>query len=138
MGPAVTVTAARSPDHDGWYDHPVAISWSGTDATSGIASCSPQLTYSGPDTTGTAETGSCTDNAGNSSSDTFTVRYDTVAPNTDATPARPPNAAGWYRAPVSIAWSGTDATSGIDTCSAAVTRCTRPTRNPPQRLHRRR
>ena len=119
--PATVATPSPAPNANGWLRSPVTVSWSGTDATSGIASCHVPVSYSGPDTTGANETGSCTDNAGNSSPDTFTVRYDTLAPNTDATPARPPNGAGWYRAPVSIGWSGTDATSGIDSCSSAVT-----------------
>lgn len=119
--PATDATPSPAPNANGWLRSPVTVKWSGTDATSGIASCHAPVSYSGPDTTGTNETGSCTDNAGNSSADTFAVRYDTVAPATDATAARPPNGAGWYRAPVSISWSGTDGTSGIDSCSTAVT-----------------
>jgi hypothetical protein len=119
--PAPDAKPSPAPNANGWLRSSVTVSWSGTDATSGIASCHVPVSYSGPDTAGTNETGSCTDKAGNSSADTFVVRYDTVAPNTEATPARPPSGAGWYRAPVSISWSGTDATSGIDSCSTAVT-----------------
>ena len=38
---AVSVTAARArgPDANGWYSRPVAVAFSGTDALSGIASC---------------------------------------------------------------------------------------------------
>jgi hypothetical protein len=119
--PGTVATPSPAPNANGWLRSPVTVSWSGTDATSGIASCHVPVSYGGPDTTGINETAGCTDNAGNSSSATFTVRYDTVAPSTDATPARPPNGAGWYRAPVSISWSGTDGTSGIDSCSTALT-----------------
>jgi hypothetical protein len=119
--PSTDATPSPAPNANGWLRSPVTITWSGIDATSGIATCHVPVTYSGPDTTGTNETGSCMDNAGNSFADTFVVRLDRVAPNTDAIPARPPNAAGWYRAPVSIAWNGTDGMSGIDSCSTSVT-----------------
>ena len=61
------------PEKPGWSRTPVTLQWSGTDATSGIASCSPQLTYSSPDTTGTSQSGSCVDNAGNTSAAALTV-----------------------------------------------------------------
>ena len=119
--PATHATPSPAPNANGWLRSPLTVSWSGVDPTSGIASCHAPVSYNGPDTAGSNQTGSCTDNAGNSSSDTFTVRYDTLAPNTVATPARPPNGAGWYRAPVGISWGGTDALSGVDSCSTAVT-----------------
>jgi hypothetical protein len=39
---------------------------------------------------------------------------------TDADPARPPDANGWYRAPVAIAFSGSDGVSGISSCTTAT------------------
>ena len=121
VAPTTVATPSRAANGAGWYRAPLSIAWVGSDVTSGLAACSATLPYSGPDTGGTPEVGSCTDNAGNSSSDSFTVRYDTQAPNTVATPARPPNGAGWYRAPVAISWGGTDTLSGVDSCSSAVT-----------------
>jgi hypothetical protein len=119
--PATTVMPARSsPDHNGWYNHSLQISWSGNDATSGIDSCSAPVTYRGPDSSNASSTGSCTDIAGNSSSRAFSFSYDDTAPTTVATPSPLPNANGWFRAPLSIHWSGNDATSGIDSCSAAL------------------
>ncbi|HSS81424.1 MAG TPA: hypothetical protein VLK24_09535, partial [Gaiellaceae bacterium] len=44
---SVSASAARSPDHSGWFNASLGIGWSGSDATSGIASCS-SITYSGP------------------------------------------------------------------------------------------
>ena len=118
--PATTAAPSRPANSAGWYRAPLSVSWSGVDPTSGIASCHAPVSYNGPDTAGSDQTGSCTDNAGNSSSDTFTVRYDTVAPTTVATPSRAANGAGWYRAPLSIAWVGSDVTSGLAACSATL------------------
>src|SRR5690242_1452599 len=63
--PATTVAPNRAPNATGWYRSGVTLTWSGTDATSGIASCTAPLTYSGPDTTAVTESGTCQDNAGN-------------------------------------------------------------------------
>jgi hypothetical protein len=41
-------SASRGPDRNGWYNHAVGISFNGTDATSGIASCT-SASYGGPD-----------------------------------------------------------------------------------------
>ena len=119
--PETSVAATTAPNGAGWYRSPVTLQWSGTDATSGLASCTPQLTYSSPDTTGTSKSGSCTDNAGNTSAAALTVRYDSTPPLVTVTPARPADHDGWYNHPVSISWSGTDATSGIDSCTAPLT-----------------
>jgi hypothetical protein len=117
--PSTTVAASTAPNSAGWYRSPVSLDWSGTDGTSGIASCSSQLTYGGPDTTGASKSGSCTDNAGNTSSAALTIRYDSTPPSTHGTPSPAPNARGWLRSPVIVAWSGSDATSGIASCSAS-------------------
>jgi hypothetical protein len=78
--PLVTAaTPQRSPDANGWYNHPVSFSFSGTDTGSGIASCS-QATYSGPDGGAAAVGGSCRDKAGNGGSNAFGLSYDATPP----------------------------------------------------------
>jgi hypothetical protein len=115
--PTTTATPSRQPNGAGWFNSPFSISWPGSDATSGLASCSGALSYNGPQTTGTTETGTCTDNAGNSSSDSFLVKYDTVPPDTNVDPSRPPNGAGWFSAPFTLSWDGSDpGGSGIASC----------------------
>src|SRR6266487_1464248 len=63
---SVSPSPSRSADANGWYNHSLTIGWSGSDATSGIASCS-SVGFSGPDSASVTRSGSCTDNAGNSS-----------------------------------------------------------------------
>ena len=75
----VTASLGRSPDVNGWYNHAVGVSWSGSDATSGIASCT-SLTYGGPDSASAAVGGGCTDNAGNSASSPVAISFDATAP----------------------------------------------------------
>jgi hypothetical protein len=115
--PSVSAGASRGPDANGWYNHPVSVSFSGTDAMSGIDSCT-SASYSGPDTSGATLSGSCTDKAGNSASASYNVQYDASAPNVTIALARPPDANGWYNHPVAANASGSDSTSGIDSCSA--------------------
>jgi hypothetical protein len=75
----VTASVARGADLNGWYNHPVGISWSGSDATSGIASCA-SVSYSGPDGAGAAVGGGCVDKAGNTASSPLAISYDGTAP----------------------------------------------------------
>jgi hypothetical protein len=77
--PAVSAAASRPPDANGWYNRALNVSFSGTDATAGIASCS-SAPYAGPDNAAAAVSGSCTDNAGNVTGASLTFKYDATPP----------------------------------------------------------
>ena len=129
--PATLGTPTPAPNAKGWllFTGHCRLERFGHDL--GIDSCSSASGYSGPDTAAATLGGSCTDNAGNSSSGGFTVKYDTHPPVTTAAPTRAPNAAGWFRAPVTISASGSDALSGVD--SVARPRTVVPTPPEPAR-----
>ena len=78
--PAVHAVPSRPPDVNGWYNHPVPVSFAGSDATSGLAGCS-STTYSGPDNGNASVAGTCTDNAGNVGSATYGFSYDATPPS---------------------------------------------------------
>jgi hypothetical protein len=80
--PTIASAAARVPDWSGWYNRPVTVSFSGTDATSGIApsSCS-SVGYAGPDNPAAVVGGTCRDNAGNLASGSFALKYDATPPS---------------------------------------------------------
>jgi hypothetical protein len=118
--PDTTATLGRGPDANGWYDKPVEVSFDGTDDAAGIASCTPDKAYSGPDTGSTSVNGTCTDRAGNVDAATASFRYDSTAPLVFGTPARPPDSNGWYNQAVSVSFSGTDGMSGLGSCSQAT------------------
>jgi len=110
----------RAADHNNWYNHAVDVAFSGQDATSGIASCST-VNYSGPDTATASVNGTCTDNAGNTSTP--------VASSSFKFDATPPTAAlsvtvgtlgtnGWYTSDVTVHTSGTDSVSSPVSCTA--------------------
>jgi hypothetical protein len=76
----VVATPARPPDAAGWYTAPVGLTWSGSDATSGIASCTT-TTYGGPDAMSAAPAGTCVDRAGNVSAPApFSMAFDVTPP----------------------------------------------------------
>ena len=75
----VAAHLSRQPDFNGWYNHPVAIRWSGTDATSGIAYCTTS-TYQGPESGAATVSGGCVDRAGNSSHSQLRFAYDAIPP----------------------------------------------------------
>src|SRR5947208_4532211 len=76
---SVAATPSRGPDANGWYNHSFSVSWSGSDPTSGIASCAAAA-YQGPDAAPAALSGGCTDLAGNTSSSSFGFQYDATPP----------------------------------------------------------
>jgi hypothetical protein len=111
----VSTALNRGPDHNGWFNHPVGWTTTGQDSLSGIASCGTG-TYNGPDGTGITVSGSCTDQAGNTSAPvgSGSFNYDSTAPTLN--PSVSPN-------PVVLNGSATaspnasDNLSGVDSAS---------------------
>jgi hypothetical protein len=100
--PQVTaLEPARPPDHDGWFNHPVGLEFRGTDALSGIESCT-RTTYSGPEGAGALVGGTCTDVAGNTGAASLPLNYDATPPATPQVEAVP----GDRR--VALNWSGSE------------------------------
>ncbi|HEY2371871.1 MAG TPA: hypothetical protein VGH82_04930 [Gaiellaceae bacterium] len=79
--PAVTgETPDRQPDANGFYNHKLTVTFAGSDATSGIASCDTP-SYDKPNDSTASLTGRCTDNAGNqSAAASFSFKYDSSPP----------------------------------------------------------
>ena len=108
---------ARAADAAGWYNHPVAVVFSGTDQLSGIDTCSTPP-YSGPDSAMAAVVGTCIDKAGNAGAmRPRSLKYDETPPIVTAVRTdRPPDHGAWFNAPVRLALEATDATSGVAEC----------------------
>ncbi len=121
--PTTEGVAERPPDSNGWFNHPVAITFKGH-GYSGPASCrtsngTPTITYAGPDTAGTSVDATCVDPAGKSVLASYTLRYDATPPTiTGAFATRPPDLEGWYNHPVTFAFTGIDSASGFELCNA--------------------
>ena len=120
---APTVTSAspdRAPDANGWYTHPVSVSFAGRTRRPGSHRARPRRTAD-PTPRQARSRGTCRDKAGNVSAALAPTPSSTTRPRRRHGHAGPsPHAAGWYNHPVSVKFSGTDATSGIGTCTAPV------------------
>lgn len=109
----VTAVPDRAPDHNGWYNHAVTFNFTGVDATSGIASCTSGLVYSGPDSATATVKGTCTDNAGNTSAPAQKIfQYDATPPTLN--PVVVPNPV-YLHGTAEVKPNASDATSGLDT-----------------------
>jgi hypothetical protein len=95
--PGVAAAPDRPPDRGAWFNHPLGVSFVGTDATSGIASCD-RGGYGGPDGPAATVTGTCRDVAGNVGTGALSLAYDATPPATpkaEATPADNAVALDW-------------------------------------------
>jgi hypothetical protein len=110
-----------APNPAGWHRGPVTVTFTCADGVSGIRSCTAPVRVS-DEGAGQQVTGSAVDQAGNSTPDTATVNLDRTDPVVTGAPDRQPNVLGWYRAPVTVAFTCSDALSGI----AAGTGCPDP------------
>lgn len=81
---------ARPPDHDGWWNHPVDLAFTGSDATSGLAGCDT-VTYGGPDGADAPVSGRCHDQAGNTATRSFGLNYDATPPSITGLAVKPAN-----------------------------------------------
>jgi hypothetical protein len=111
-----TISASLSPTTppSGWFNGPVTVHFTCTDAGSGVASCPDDVTVT-EDGEGQSVSGTATDHAGNSSSITVEpINVDTTAPTISFT-----GNAGEYALDdtVTISCTATDTLSGTDTVS---------------------
>jgi hypothetical protein len=118
--PVATVTATPAPNANGWNNGLVTVSFTGTDATSGIASCSAVVTVSTEGAAQASPVGTCTDVAGNVSAVvSATVSIDktppTVAISAPASGATYPQGAA-----VTASYTCADTLSGIASCVGSV------------------
>jgi hypothetical protein len=120
-GPTVTPAISGTVGNNGWYTSNAVVTWTVTDplnpvlSESGCGSTSVTADTTGQSVTCTAST------AGGSTSKTVTLKRDATPPVASAAPSPVPNGNGWNKTAVTVSFTGTDATSGLATCSAAVT-----------------
>jgi hypothetical protein len=96
--PAVHAVPSRPPDANVWYNHPVGVSFAGSDLTSGLAGCS-STTYSGPDNGNASVPGTCTDVAGNVGTARYGFAYDATPPTLGKVRTKPGNRS------ISLSWT---------------------------------
>jgi Glucodextranase, domain B len=118
--PSIRATAAPAANFAGWNNSSVVVTFTCTDATSGIATCPVPVTLN-TDGANQVVSGQAVDKAGNVANASVTLNIDTVVPSITAVtnPAR--NAAGWNKTDVTVSFNCADALSGVAICPPAVT-----------------
>ncbi|MGC4112822.1 MAG: glycine-rich protein [Nocardioides sp.] len=88
------------------------VAWNWSDALSGVDPTRCQQQSSTPATFGVVLTASCTDLAGNTMTDSYTV-VDALAPQSAPSQSPARNANGWNNTDVTVNWGWTDSGSGL-------------------------
>jgi hypothetical protein len=117
---APTISGGQVKNPDGT----TTVTFTCTDATSGIASCVANGSTANSKIVqpGTTVGGTATDAAGNTSTASVTVAAgDTTAPTLTGAPTTSPNNDGWYANDVIVHWTAADGESGIPTVPADTT-----------------
>src|SRR5262245_59955521 len=95
---APTVSGGRTPaaNANGWNNTNITVTFTGTDTLSGLASCTPSVVKSSEGADQSA-TGTCTDNAGNTSAPVTVsnINIDKTAPTLTGSKNPAANANGW-------------------------------------------
>ncbi|MDP9219017.1 MAG: hypothetical protein M3P23_00570, partial [Actinomycetota bacterium] len=111
-----TIVGSRQPAGNarGWNNEPVVASFACADiGGSGVDACTEPVTLS---TQGADQSvkGQAMDQVGNTSSATVGgINIDLTNPALSGTPTTQPNAEGWYKGDVGVAWTCSDGLSGI-------------------------
>lgn len=118
--PSISYSINQTPNGSGWYNSSVIVTFSCSDALATIATCTSPITV-GADGLNQAITGTAVDKAGNTATATATLSVDRSHPTITASQSPAPNANGWNKANVTVSFTCSDNTSGIQSCSSPVT-----------------
>ena len=117
--PSITASVSPAPNANGWNNANPTVTFTCTDALSGVASCPPAASVA-TEGASQAVNGTATDLAGNSATATATVNLDKTPPSITASISPAPNANGWNNASATVTFTCTDALSGVMTCPPAT------------------
>ncbi|MCU1382349.1 MAG: Neogenin [Acidobacteria bacterium] len=118
--PTIAAAVSPTPRPDGTVDGGATVTFTCSDALSGIASCPPPVTIAAAGPSTVART--AVDRAGNEATATVSVTVNTAsaAPTISATVTPPANADGWHRGDVVVTFVCAGG-SGALSCPAPVT-----------------
>ncbi|MFH1022185.1 MAG: RHS repeat-associated core domain-containing protein [Planctomycetota bacterium] len=118
--PVLSATLSPLPNGAGWNKSDVTVTFTATDALSGVLNIAPPVTIS-LDGAGRLVLGTATDKAGNTTTLSATVNLDKTPPALSAALAPAPNATGWNNSDGTVTFTASDSLSGISGVSAPQT-----------------
>ncbi|WP_404391227.1 OmpL47-type beta-barrel domain-containing protein [Humibacillus xanthopallidus] len=125
IAPTVSHALSPAPNADEWNNTDVTVTFSAKDDDKGSGLAAGTLTAPATlsaETAGQLVTGSAKDTAGNTGTDSVTVKLDKTAPTiTGAITIGTLGNNGWYVGPVTVTFTCGDALSGVATCPDPVT-----------------
>jgi hypothetical protein len=114
--PEITFVSRTPANGHGWNNGNVTVEWSCSDSISNVvaASISETVSDEGADQ---SVTGTCTDRAGNTATDTVSgINIDKTAPTISGSASPVANGAGWNNSNVTVSFTCADDRSGIVSC----------------------
>jgi hypothetical protein len=110
--PTITTTLSPLPNSNGWNNSTVTVTFSCSDALSGVATCPAPVTVS-KEGANQLVSGVATDNAGNTATASANINLDTTPPTITGAATTSPNSNGWYNHDVIVHFTATDSLSGL-------------------------
>jgi hypothetical protein len=119
--PVITPNVSGTLGNNGWYTSDVTVSWTVVDNESSVTSTTGcDDTTIDSDTTGVTLTCSAT-SSGGTASESVTIKRDATPPTITGSASPVPNVYGWNNSDVFVAFSCSDAMSGVASCGPDVT-----------------
>ena len=117
-GPVVTAALTPAPNAAGWNKANVGLTWSATDAGSGVDSGpTPATDTVTTEAAAVVKTATASDKLGNVGTGSVTVKLDKTAPSINPSRSPAANVAGWNNTDVTVGFACSDALSGIKSCT---------------------
>lgn len=113
--PTITAIATPPPSAEGWNTADVTVTFTCTDALSGVADCPAPVIVSA-EGAGQVITGTATDVAGNAARATVTINLAKTPPTITAAVTPAPNAAGWNNSDVTVTFTCTAGGAPVAFC----------------------
>ncbi|WP_231758685.1 PQQ-binding-like beta-propeller repeat protein [Microbulbifer elongatus] len=117
--PVITAAIDPAANTAGWHNSNATVTFSCSDAFSGIESCSDPVVVT-EEGVSQSITGIAEDKATNRAETQVSVSIDKTAPQIDANIIPTANSAGWHRQAVSISYQCADTLSGVIECPKEV------------------
>jgi hypothetical protein len=117
--PVIIAMASPPPNPAGWNNSNVTVSFTCSDALSGVALC-PAPVVVGSEGASQVVTGMAVDVAGNAAMTSVTLNIDKTPPSITASISPQPDPGGYNSGPATVSFTCSDSLSGVASCPAPI------------------